>query len=74
MTKRLIGVDVGGTKIAVAALEAATLRTPQIEPTDTRGGAELVDQLVAAIGRAGAASAVGVAVPSVVDFATGRVR
>jgi glucokinase len=74
MTKRLIGVDVGGTKIAVAALEGATLRTPQIEPTDTRGGAELVDQLVAAIGRAGAASAVGVAVPSVVDFATGSVR
>ena len=74
MTKRLIGVDVGGTKIAVAALEGATLQTPQEEPTDTRGGAELVDQLVAAIGRAGAATAVGVAVPSVVDFATGRVR
>jgi glucokinase len=74
MSKRLIGVDVGGTKIAVAALDGATLQTPQIEPTDTRGGEQLVDQLVRAISAAGDASAVGVAVPSVVDFETGRVR
>jgi glucokinase len=74
MSQRLIGVDVGGTKIAVATLDGATLQTPQIEPTDTRGGEQLVDQLVAAIGRAGEACAVGVAVPSVVDFETGRVR
>jgi len=74
MTRRLIGVDVGGTKIAVAALDGATLQEPLIEPTDTRGGEQLVDQLVEAIGRAGEACAVGVAVPSVVDFATGRVR
>jgi glucokinase len=74
MSERLIGVDVGGTKIAVAALEGATLQRPQVEPTDTRGGAELVEQLVRAIGRAGEACAVGVAVPSVVDFESGRVR
>jgi glucokinase len=74
MSERLIGVDVGGTKLAVAALEGATLQHPQIEPTDTRGGSELVEQLVRAIHRAGEASAVGVAVPSVVDFETGRVR
>ncbi|MEA2129520.1 MAG: glucokinase [Solirubrobacteraceae bacterium] len=74
MSKRLIGVDVGGTKIAVAALDGATLQTPRLEPTDTRGGAQLVEQLVRAIGAAGEACAVGVAVPSVVDFETGRVR
>jgi glucokinase len=74
MSKRLIGVDVGGTKIAVAALDGATLQTPRVEPTDTRGGEELVEQLVRAIGAAGEACAVGVAVPSVVDFETGRVR
>jgi glucokinase len=74
MTKRLIGVDVGGTKIAVAALDGATLQPPQIQPTDTRGGEQLVDQLVSAVQRAGEACAVGVAVPSVVDFETGRVR
>jgi glucokinase len=74
MSRRLIGVDVGGTKIAVAALDGATLQTPLVEPTDTRGGEQLVDQLVQAVRRTGDASAVGVAVPSVVDFATGRVR
>jgi glucokinase len=74
MSERLIGVDVGGTKIAVAALDGSTLQRPQVEPTDTRGGAELVEQLVRAIGRAGEACAVGVAVPSVVDFESGRVR
>jgi glucokinase len=45
-----------------------------IEPTELRGGQELVEQLVGAIGRVGEACAVGVAVPSVVDFETGRVR
>ena len=74
MSERLIGVDVGGSKIAVAALEGAALQRPRIEPTDTRGGHELVEQLVRAIRRAGEACAVGVAVPSVVDFETGRVR
>jgi glucokinase len=74
MSRRLIGVDVGGTKIAVAALDGATLQTPIVEPTDTRGGEQLVDQLVQAVQRAGEACAVGVAVPSVVDFETGRVR
>jgi glucokinase len=74
MTERLIGVDVGGTKIAVAALEGATMHPPHVEATDTRGGEQLVDQLVTAIERAGEACAVGVAVPSVVDFETGRVR
>jgi glucokinase len=74
MTERLIGVDVGGTKLAVAALDGATLQEPLIEPTDLSGGQELVEQLVRAIGRAGEACAVGVAVPSVVDFETGRVR
>ncbi len=74
MSGRLIGVDVGGTKIAVAALEGATLQPPQVQSTDTRGGRELVEQLVRAIRDAGEACAVGVAVPSVVDFETGRVR
>ena len=74
MTERLIGVDVGGTKIAVAVLENGTLLPPVIEPTDTRGGDELVEQLVRAIQDQGEACAVGVAVPSVVDFETGRIR
>jgi glucokinase len=74
MSDRLIGVDVGGTKISVAVLEGSTLGEPRIRRTDTSDGQHLVDQLVEAIREAGPAQAVGVAVPSVVDFATGRVR
>ena len=74
MSDRLIGVDVGGTKISVAVLEGATLHEARIRKTDTRDSARLLDQLAEAICEAGEAQAVGVAVPSVVDFATGRVR
>lgn len=74
MSDRLIGVDVGGTKISVAVLEGSTLREPQIRRTDTSDGEHLLEQLVEAIGEAGDAQAVGVAVPSVIDFAAGRVR
>ncbi|MEA2219181.1 MAG: glucokinase [Solirubrobacteraceae bacterium] len=74
MSDRLIGVDVGGTKISVAVLEGSTLHEPRLRRTDTSDGPHLLDQLVAAIEEAGPAQAVGVAVPSVVDFATGRVR
>ena len=74
MSDKMIGVDVGGTKISVAVLEGSTLSEPRIRPTDTSDGEHLVAQLVAAIGEAGEARAVGVAVPSVVDFETGRIR
>ncbi len=72
--ERLIGVDVGGTKVAVAVMEGSTLHEPSSRPTSTEDAATLIDQLVEMILQAGEASAVGVAVPSVVDFATGRVR
>src|SRR5436305_9605001 len=74
MGTRLLGVDVGGTKIAVAGLDGATLQAPVVEATDCSNGANLVEQLVRVILAAGEACAVGVAVPSVVDFETGRVR
>jgi glucokinase len=74
MAQRLIGVDVGGTKTAVAVLEGTAMGEPALEPTDTSSTDTLVDQLVAAVGAAGEASAVGVAVPSVVDWETGRIR
>jgi len=74
MRDRVIGVDVGGTKVSVAVLEGSTLHEPRILATDTSDAAHLIDQLVGAIEEAGPAQAVGVAVPSVVDFATGRVR
>ncbi|MEA2194500.1 MAG: glucokinase [Solirubrobacteraceae bacterium] len=74
MTERFIGVDVGGTKTAVAVLDATTMGEPVLEPTDTSSAKTLIAQLVAAIGAAGDAAAVGIAVPSVVDWDTGRIR
>lgn len=74
MTQRLIGVDVGGTKIAVALLDGTTLLEPVVQPTDTTSTDALVTQLVNAVRAAGDVAAVGVAIPSVVDWETGRIR
>jgi glucokinase len=74
MGQRLIGVDVGGTKVSVAVLEDGRLSDPTISPTDLSSSDALVDQLVKAIQDAGPATAVGIGIPSVVDFATGTAR
>jgi len=74
MAERLIGVDVGGTKVSVAVLEDGRLADPTIRPTDLSSSAALVDQLAGAIQAAGSASAVGIGLPSVIDFATGTAR
>ncbi len=74
MAQRLIGVDVGGTKTAVAVLDGTAMSEPVLAPTQTSSAETLIAQLVAAVGAAGDAAAVGVAVPSVVDWETGRIR
>ena len=74
MGQRLIGVDVGGTKVSVAVLENGTLSEPAITPTDLSSADALVEQLVTRIQAAGPATAVGIGVPSVIDFATGTAR
>jgi glucokinase len=74
MAQRLIGVDVGGTKVSVAVLEDGHLSDPAITPTDLSSSDALVEQLVAVIEAAGPATAVGIGIPSVVDFATGTAR
>jgi glucokinase len=74
VTERLVGVDVGGTKIAVAVLEASELTDVGTWPTDVDNEVELLDQFEEAIRAAGDADAVGVAIPSVVDAATGTAR
>jgi glucokinase len=73
---QLIGVDVGGTKVAVATLEDARLSDPLVRPTAGSSAAALVEEIVAGVeaARSGRAAAVGIGVPSVVEFATGRVR
>jgi glucokinase len=74
MGERLIGVDVGGTKVSVAVLEDGELSAPVLRPTEQSSSQALVDQLAEAIEDAGPAAAVGLGVPSVIDFATGMAR
>jgi glucokinase len=74
MAQRLIGVDVGGTKVSVAVLEDGRFSEPAIGPTDLSSSDALVEQLVESIRAAGPATAVGIGVPSVIDFATGTAR
>jgi glucokinase len=74
MGDRLIGVDVGGTKVSVAVLEDGVLSEPVLRPTALSSSEALVDQLADAIEEAGPADAVGLGVPSVIDFATGTAR
>jgi glucokinase len=73
---RFIGIDVGGTKIATAVLEdgECTVATPV--PTRVEGTDVLVEQLAAEIERhrGDVAVAVGIGLPSIIEFATGRVR
>jgi glucokinase len=74
MGDRLIGVDVGGTKVSVAVLEDGDLSEPVLQPTILSSSDALVEQLADVIEEAGPADAVGLGVPSVIDFATGTAR
>jgi len=74
VAQRLIGVDVGGTKISVAVLDGPRLSDPAISPTQTGSSEALVAQLVELARAAGPADAIGFGVPSVIDFATGTAR
>ena len=71
-----IGVDVGGTKIAVTTLLDGQLSPPVVEATELGDSAALIEQLVGLIEgvRSPSARAVGIGVPSIVEFATGRIR
>jgi glucokinase len=71
----LIGVDLGGTKLALARLRDQKLSDSKVEPTDRADAEGLLDQLVSMVQsfRSDDLSAVGVGVPSVVEFETGRV-
>lgn len=74
-----IGVDVGGTKISVALLRDGQLAEPRITPTRTTSSEELIAEIVKQV-RAlqeevgESVAAVGVGIPSVIEFETGRAR
>jgi glucokinase len=71
----VVGVDLGGTKVAVASLSGRTLSDSTIEPTDRAGSEQLIDQIARMVGDAPheGLEAVGIGVPSIVEFETGRV-
>lgn len=71
----VLGVDLGGTKIALAGLRDRRLGESVVEPTDGSSAEALIEQLhsMIAAARQDDLKAVGIGVPSVVEFDTGRV-
>ncbi len=71
----VIGVDLGGTKVAVARLRDHDLSQALVEPTDCSDADALIDQIAAMVEkcRGEDLDGVGIGVPSVVEFETGRV-
>jgi glucokinase len=71
----VIGVDVGGTKVIAAVLRGRDLGESVMHPTDLKDREALLQQLVELIDsvRDDDLGAVGIGVPSIVEFKTGRV-
>jgi glucokinase len=73
----VIGVDVGGTKVAAGRVTGAEATGVAQRPTDLSSSAALIEEIEAAvresIAGAGTADAVGIGVPSMVDFSSGTV-
>jgi glucokinase len=74
----VLGVDVGGTKVAVAAVEGVIAREATEQPTVTATTEALLDGVEAVVRRViekvGVPEAIGVGVPSQIDYATGIVE
>jgi glucokinase len=75
MEGQFIGLDVGGTKIASATLQDGKLTTRDLVKTDVSDADALVAQLLELIDnlREQHAVAVGVGLPSIIEFETGRI-
>jgi glucokinase len=73
--RRFIGLDVGGTKIASAILEDGRLSAGETVKTDISSSDALVGQLLQLIenARDDATLAVGIGLPSIIEFETGRI-
>lgn len=72
----VIGLDLGGTKVAAAALRDGELGASTTRPTDLSSADALLAQISAIVHEAragGELEAVGIGVPSIVEFETGRV-
>jgi glucokinase len=73
----LFGVDVGGTKVAVGRVDGAEVHERAQNPTDTSSTEALLDGVQSTIeevaGQTGPPAAVGIGLPSQVDFQSGTV-
>jgi glucokinase len=73
----VIGVDVGGTKVAAARIAGTEVLDAVTHPTELSGSDALMAGIEAAIGEVAEASgkpdAVGIGMPSQIDFATGTI-
>jgi glucokinase len=73
----VVGVDVGGNKVAAGRVAGAEASGIAERPTDLSSAAALLDELEAAVRESidagGPADAVGIGLPSQIDFASGRV-
>jgi glucokinase len=73
----LVGIDVGGTKVAAAVVEGVTVVERVERPTETAGTEALLDQIAAVarevVAQAGGGElrAVGAGIPSQIDAASG---
>ncbi len=74
---RVLGVDVGGTKVAVGAMDGGEVRDVVEHPTDVSNPEALLDGMEAAVRevveRIGQPEAIGVGLPSQIDYASGTV-
>lgn len=74
----VLGVDVGGTKIAVGAVRGAAAHNRVEHPTELSSTSALLDGLEATvrevISTAGSPEAIGVGVPSQIEYSTGTVE
>jgi glucokinase len=74
----VLGVDVGGTKVAVAAVNGVAVRDYVHQPTVIESTEALLEGIEAAVTRlverVGEPEAIGVGVPSQIDFGTGTVE
>ena len=74
---QVLGIDVGGTKVEIASVVDGRAMQPQQIPTPLEDSESLIDGIESlarqVIGRDGQPEAIGVGVPSQIDFATGTV-
>ena len=73
----VVGVDVGGTKVAAARIDGSECVSHVERPTELGSSEALVDQIEAVvrevIEKEGEPAAVGIGLPSQIDFASGTV-